>query len=88
MKLLITSALAATLATAAFAGNSDRYNDLRLDTAVGHVDSFAQAPKADARPVTQIYAPTFSTRNASTEQTTGGYAYSNPYGVGPNNDSR
>ena len=32
MKLIITTATAALISTAAFADKSDRYNDLRLDT--------------------------------------------------------
>jgi len=92
MKLIVTSVVALTLATSAFAnGKSDRYNDQRLDTAVGHVDSFAQS-RATAKKVTPT-APRaatlrISTRNNATAQAPRGYAYANPYGVGPNNDSR
>lgn len=88
MKLLITSALAAALATGALAGNSDRYNDVRLDTAFSNLNDFTETPKATKRPVKQINAPTFSTRNARRDRASGSYAYTNPHGVGPNNDSR
>lgn len=83
MKLILTTVIAATLATGAFAGNSDRYNDLRLDTSIGHVsvETNAIVLKPQSRPV----GITLSSSNKSKGKT---YAYINPYGVGPNNDSR
>lgn len=83
MKLIFSTLLVADLATSAVAGNSDRYNDLRLDTAVGHVtkDKAVAAPKATK--------PQVVTLSSSNKAKAGkGYAYSNPYGVGPANDSR
>ena len=88
MKLLITSALAATVASTAIAGNSDRYNDIRFDSAVGHISSFDtfKNVKSDPAPLPQVR---FSTRSGTNQQSSAGsYAYTNPYGVGPNNDSR
>lgn len=78
MKLIITTAFATMLASTAFAGNSDRYNDLRLDTssAVQATTTVEPAP----------IVATFSTRSA--EKTSTSYPYINPYGIGPNNDSR
>ena len=79
MKLLITTLVAGTVATAAAADKGDRYNDLRLNTAVGHVTYAASASKAKRT--------TISTRNKA-DQKKVPYAYTNPYGVGPYNDSR
>lgn len=80
MKLIITSAAAVLIATSAFADNSDRYNDQRLDTSV----STQQASAANDQPIAPIAS--LSTRNEVKTPTS--YPYSNPYGVGPNNDSR
>ncbi|MEM6303327.1 MAG: hypothetical protein AAF744_01315 [Pseudomonadota bacterium] len=98
MKLLITTALAAAIATTAAAGNSDRYNDQRFDSAVGHISSFDNSPRVATFDRT-VRGTTFaqpqrqqrvilSTRNQPKGTQARPYAYANPYGVGPNNDSR
>jgi len=95
MKLVLSSVIALGLATTAFAGNSDRYNDLRLNTAVGHVTSHDTARTTPVQAFRAINAPVrvapqdnrvrISTRNATARTP---YAYQNPHGVGPDNDSR
>ncbi|MEM7520580.1 MAG: hypothetical protein AAF307_06030, partial [Pseudomonadota bacterium] len=77
---ILTTLIAATLAGGAIAGTSDRYKDQRFDTAVGHV--------TDAKAADAAQAPTvvLSTNNGNGSGTA--YPYINPYGVGPNNDSR
>ncbi|MEO0939249.1 MAG: hypothetical protein AAFY38_13935 [Pseudomonadota bacterium] len=75
-------AAAATFGTAAAAGQSDRYTDLRLDTAIGHID-FTEDRVGTVQ--TRSFAATTATRS---QERMGPYAYTNPYGVGPNNDSR
>ena len=82
MKLILTTIAAATVATSALAGASDRYTDLRFDSAIGHVTDDSVA--VDATPKTAMVS--LSSRNAS--KSGKGYAYTNPYGVGPYNDSR
>ena len=77
MKLLIATSIAAALATAALADKSDRYNDLRLDTAKGHISA---TDDAGAKPVA------LSSKNKSKSKPS--YAYTNRFGVGPYNDSR
>ncbi|WP_390915208.1 hypothetical protein [Pseudosulfitobacter sp. SM2401] len=80
MKLFITSAVAALIATSAFAGNSDRYDDLRFDT--------AQSAQQVEPATEQAVAVLTSLSSRSKNSTSGTYAYTNPYGIGPNNDSR
>jgi len=77
MKLIITTVAAALISTTAFAGNSDRYNDQRLDT------SAATQTTTDT-PVLTLSS--LSARNGT--KASGTYAYTSPYGVGPSNDSR
>jgi len=77
MRLLIAASITAALATAALADKSDRYNDLRFDTAKGHVEA---SEDAGAKPVA------LSTKNDSKPAPS--YPYINPFGVGPYNDSR
>jgi hypothetical protein len=79
MKLILTASLAALIATGAVAGNSDRYNDQRLDTS-----NAAQATTTDSQAAAAV--ATLSTRSAA--ETSTSYPYINPYGIGPNNDSR
>jgi hypothetical protein len=72
MKRIALTLSAALIATSAAAG-SDRYHDNKFDTSVkASAQTTAPAPKA-----------TLSTKGKSTP-----YAYINPYGVGPHNDSR
>ena len=82
MKLFLSAFVAAGIATAVSAGNSDRYNDLRFDSAIGHVTQSADASRLQdgLQPVA------LSSRNESSERTP--YPYISPYGVGPSNDSR
>jgi len=77
MKLFLATIATSLISTVAIADNSDRYNDLRLDTSKSKI---TQAN--DAREKQGI---AFSTRNVYAKTP---YAYLNPYGVGPNNDSR
>lgn len=85
MKALTFALTAGLIATSALAGNSERYNDLRLDTRVGHVaDSQTVASQKTTSP--SVQSITFSTRNAEANQPS--YPYTNPFGVGPYNDSR
>lgn len=79
MKLILSTLIAAGLATSAVANQSDRANDLRLDAAAEQVS--ATEASATTQPVIVL-----STRNA--QKSTKPYAYTNPYGVGPSNDSR
>lgn len=84
MKLLLPTLLAAGLATTAFAGNSDRYNDLRFDTGAKQTET-KQESKVTATEKASVTV-VLSTRNKG--QSTTPYPYINPYGVGPYNDSR
>jgi len=73
MKLILTAALAATVATAAFAGSkSDRYHDNRFDTAIGHLNSFDAAPRSTFEPAQTFkhvtVQPRFSTRSVLQSQ--------------------
>ncbi|MBD3663934.1 hypothetical protein [Sulfitobacter aestuariivivens] len=91
MKLTLSTALALVVATAASAGNSDRYNDLRFDTAIGHIGvtgfatDFAADTAAAPAPISSVR---FSSQSRKSNSSGKGYAYDSPYGVGPNNDSR
>ena len=82
MKLFLTTFAAACIAAAASAGNSDRYNDLRFDSAIGHVTKAADSGQSQDRQMPVA----LSSRSSEAEGTP--YPYINPYGVGPNNDSR
>ena len=99
MKLITATIAAAVLGTSAFADQSDRYNDLRLDTSE-YAPAYADAAQAKADPGKSTRyndlrldttlgdsnpAASMSTRSATA---TLGYAYESPYGVGPANDSR
>ena len=75
MKTLLSTTLALTLATGAIAGTSDRYHDNTFDSAKGHVSDTAKVPSIQVT-------------LASSGKKMGRYADANPYGVGPNNDSR
>lgn len=98
MKLFITTAAAALISTAAFADESTRYNDLRLDTSANAEDVFSDDVRSTdldgaQRGRDQIVSTaddsfdadvTFSTRSAI--RTPGeGYIYG---GFGEGNDSR
>lgn len=80
MKLMLSTALAALISTTASADNPDRHDVLRLET--GETASARNKEGLDER--TLHGQVTFSSRNTGGK----GYPYSNPYGVGPNNDSR
>jgi len=73
------TAITVTLGTGAFAGNSDRHNDLRFDSAVGHVGQTLKVVTAEPRT-----KATLSSKGKMKPR----YADANPYGVGPHNDSR
>ena len=79
MKLIFSAAIAALISTTAFAGTSDRYKDLRFDTATK-----TQAPDR----ATHLSAPLTQTVLSTRDTKRKPYAYQNPFGVGPNNDSR
>ena len=84
-------AAAAALGSAAHADQSDRYNDLRFNTAVGHIDCTRSsgAMTQSERFVTQrAETSALSSSSARQNQRAGFYAYSNRFGVGPYNDSR
>lgn len=87
MKLLFVSAVAAALSSAAFAGTSDRYNDLRLDTsstASQSVSAPAKSPNAKVLTAPEASDVVFSSRSKS--RTKGeGFIYG---GFGKGNDSR
>ena len=80
MKLIITAVIAATIAGGALAGTSDRYNDQRLDTAVGHITDEKTA--VNVKPQTVVLSSNNGNGGGAS------YPYINPYGVGPSNDSR
>lgn len=87
MKLLPTTAAAALIATAGIADTSDRYKDLRLDTSIVTEIDFNDKTTATEK----SRKPQSSTRDSRrTQQRTlrSVFAYSNLFGVGPNNDSR
>ncbi|MFD2740312.1 hypothetical protein ACFSUD_12065 [Sulfitobacter aestuarii] len=91
MKLLITSLVLALLASTASAGNSDRYNDMRLDTSRPAQNAETARPETTGPAVTRRASPDRRLpRNAvrSPDNPTPFYAYDSPFGVGPNNDSR
>ncbi|MEL7100036.1 MAG: hypothetical protein AAGM84_14515 [Pseudomonadota bacterium] len=79
--LILAAAL--SLGTAATADQSDRYNDLRFNTAVGHIDYTSDA--VGTQRAEQTTVATSGTRQSAPQ---GSYAYANRFGVGPNNDSR
>ncbi|WP_370402082.1 hypothetical protein [Sulfitobacter sp. JB4-11] len=82
MKLLLTTVIAAGLASSAIAGTSGGTQDLRIDATAGYLtDKALTTPRTRAD-----VQPRISTRNAAKRKPK--YAYSNPLGVGPNNDSR
>ncbi|KIN63735.1 hypothetical protein Z946_2608 [Sulfitobacter noctilucicola] len=98
MKLFITAAAATLISTAAFAENSDRYNDLMLDTSETAERVYSDGVEKNnleraQRGADQQYTTadenktpdvTFSTRS---DITSVGESY--PYGgYGPGNDSR
>lgn len=86
MKTLTFALTAGLIATSALAGNSDRYNDLRLDTRVGHVADSQDTVALQKTTSPSVQSITFSTRNAEANQPS--YPYTNPFGVGPYNDGR
>lgn len=81
MKLVLTTLLAAGLATSAFAGSSGGSYDQGGKAATGGVTH-----ENAAVTTVEVKQPRISTRNASKGAPP--YAYSNPLGVGPYNDSR
>lgn len=83
MKLILVTFITATLATSAFAGNSDRYNDQRFNSAVGHQTDKAKTSQSVRTAATVVFA----SRNAKSKSD-GRYLDANPLGVGPYNDSR
>ena len=88
MKLVIASALIATLSTAAFAGTSDRYNDVRLDTAkvTTHAIKSTAKPVAKAtRAAPQKRFVVFSSRGNKNKTKGEGFIFG---GFGKGNDSR
>tara|TARA_R110002049_G_scaffold29972_5_gene102158 strand:- start:30733 stop:31029 length:297 start_codon:yes stop_codon:yes gene_type:complete len=98
MKLLITTAAAALISTAAFADNSDRYNDLRLDTSVNAQTEYAEGTRTvDADASTRANDLRLDTSDADNKPDVSfstrsdlrsageGYIYG---GFGPGNDSR
>ncbi|MEP3741133.1 MAG: hypothetical protein ABJM89_03405 [Sulfitobacter pontiacus] len=96
MKLFIATAAATLVATASFAGQSTRYEDLRLDTSVTADVIYAEGA-GDTRPnnrAADLRLDTFGNDNhpIATFSTSGpqsslgeGFAYG---GYGPGNDSR
>lgn len=93
MTRFMTVVLLSVLATGMSAGQSDRYHDMRLDTSKPTLrpdiprtatprPEAARTPPPAPQPATR--ARTYAPRPA----TAPGYAYANPYGVGPDNDSR
>ena len=88
MKLVIASALIATLSTAAFAGTSDRYNDVRLDTAkttTHSVESTAKPAANVTRTAPKKATVVFSSRSNKTKTKGEGFIFG---GFGKGNDSR
>ncbi|MFY0647506.1 hypothetical protein [Sulfitobacter geojensis] len=98
MKLFITTAAAALISTAAFADNSDRYNDLRLDTSKTANQVFSDETRptdldAAQRGASQQRSTADSTKNDDVSISTRsaiksqgeGYIYG---GFGEGNDSR
>lgn len=83
MKKILLTLVAASLTTSAFAGTSDRYNDQRFNSAVGHVADMAAKADMDRTGPTVVFA-------SRSDKTKGGVRYpdTNPLGVGPYNDSR
>ena len=98
MKLLITTAAAALISTAAVADNSTRYNDIFLDTSIGAEKVYGNNIRVLAPgESTKANDITFSTADATFEADTvlssrselrspgEGYIYG---GYGPGNDSK
>ena len=76
MKHIFTASALILFSTAAIAGNSDRYNDIRLDTS-------ATAAQSEAQTGTTVV---FSSKGGKQGGTAGeGFIYG---GFGPHNDSR
>jgi len=86
MKLILTASLLVGLATAALADTSDRENDLRFDSSVGHVGSVEENATIVAMNKSIENPITLSSRNKDEEKVS--YPYISPYGIGPYNDSR
>ncbi len=81
MKLALTTLLAAGLATSAFAASTAGSSDPGSNTSpLSVTQNSTNIAKGEVK------QPRISTRNASKKAPP--YAYSNPLGVGPNNDSR
>lgn len=86
MKRIALTLAAIVASTAAYADKSDRYNDLRLDTSIVKQIDYTDRGNIASTRIAKPAPFTLSSRNGMKKD--GGYAYSNPYGVGPNNDSR
>jgi len=86
-RTLIATTLIATLGTAAAASGSDRYTDLRLNTAVSEA-TIAETAASTEHAQPTVRSITVSTRSANRNAGGSPYHYANPLGVGPYNDSR
>ena len=92
MKLIMTTAAAALISTAAVADNSTRYNDIFLDTSVtaetsdvyGNNDRMRNPNASNTADADKNRDTVMSTRNALRSPGEG-YVYG---GFGPGNDSR
>ncbi|MBD3663935.1 hypothetical protein [Sulfitobacter aestuariivivens] len=95
MKLVLTSAAAALISTAAVADESDRYNDLRLDTSTSaavedvrstDLDDAQRGREGQFSTADNATTPDVTLSTRSETRTNGeGYIYG---GFGPGNDSR
>ena len=98
MKRIIATATAALIGTAAFADNSDRYNDMRLDTSKTDATEYSDSVRGDREGLStkaqDLRLDTSdNTPEADTTYSTSGDIRSPgqgfPYGgYGPGNDSR
>ncbi len=86
MKRIALTLVAIIASSAAYADKSDRYNDLRLDTSIVKQIDYTDRANTASKQAVKPTPFTLSSRNDMKKD--GSYAYSNPYGVGPNNDSR
>lgn len=98
MKLIVTTAAAALISTAAIADNSTRYNDLRLNTSAGSAEVYGNNTRTETPGLSTRASDIFlNTADDATNDDTvlstrneirslgEGYVYG---GFGPNNDSR
>ena len=83
MKPILLALALVAIGTASFADAPGRTNDMRFDSAVGHVGDQGKSKAAVPPAPTAALLTTRGTKPVRNP-----YAYGSRFGVGPNNDSR